>query len=74
MDTGQGAPWVSAAVQGGGGVQNEYTYLGVRVHATKGLAGASDALVASGCKAMHALLTRCRRSILTQLDIKTQKI
>ena len=53
-------------------VQNEYTYLGVRVHATKGLAGASDALAASGCKAMHALLTQCRRANLTQLDIKTR--
>lgn len=53
-------------------VQNEYVYLGVRMHATKGLAGASDALAVSGCKAMHALLTQCRRANLTQIDIKTR--
>jgi sorting nexin-29 len=53
-------------------VQTEYMYLGVRVHATKGLAGASDALAASGSKAMHALLTQCRRANLTQTDIKTR--
>jgi sorting nexin-29 len=51
-------------------VQREYTYLGVRLHDTRGLAYASDALAASGSKAMHALLTRCRRSNLTQFDIK----
>jgi hypothetical protein len=32
--------------------------------------GASDALAVSGSKAMHAMLTRCRRSCLTQFDIK----
>ena len=53
-------------------VQMEYTYLGVRAHATRGFAGAADALAASGCKAMHALLTQCRRSNLTQVDIKTR--
>jgi sorting nexin-29 len=50
--------------------QREYVYLGVRLHETRGLAGASDALAASGSKAMHALLARCRRSNLTQFDIK----
>lgn len=53
-------------------IQDEYTYLGVRVHATKGLRGAADALAASGFKAMHALLTQCRRANLTQVDIKTR--
>jgi sorting nexin-29 len=50
--------------------QSEYVYLGVRVHETRGLLGASDALAVSGSKAMHAMLTRCRRSCLTQFDIK----
>jgi sorting nexin-29 len=50
--------------------QSQYVYLGVRLHETRGLAGASDALAASGSKAMHALLARCRRSNLTQFDIK----
>lgn len=53
-------------------VQHEYIYLGVRLHDTRGLAGASDALAASGSKAMHAVLTRCRRADLTQFDIKTR--
>jgi hypothetical protein len=51
-------------------VQREHTYLGVRLHDTRGLAYASDTLAASGSKAMHALLTRCRRANLTQFDIK----
>jgi hypothetical protein len=51
-------------------VQRENTYLGVRLHDTQGLAYASDALAASGSKAMHALLTRCRRVNLTQFNIK----
>lgn len=38
----------------------------------RGLAGAGDALAAAGSKAMHALLTRCRRANLTQFDIKTR--
>jgi len=50
--------------------QSEYVYLGVRVHETRGLMGASDALAVSGSKAMHAMLTKCRRSCLTQFDIK----
>jgi hypothetical protein len=41
-------------------VQRVYTYLGVRLHDTRGLAYASDAFAASGSKAKHALLTRCR--------------
>lgn len=51
-------------------VQREYTYLGVRVHETRGLAGAGAGLAASGSKAMHAVLSRCRKSNLTQFDIK----
>lgn len=51
-------------------LQHEYVYLGVRLHETRGLAGASDALAVSGSKAMHALLARCRRNHLTQFDIK----
>ena len=42
------------------------------MHETRGLAGAADALAASGSKAMHAVLTRCRRANLTQFDIKTR--
>jgi hypothetical protein len=42
-----------------------YVYLGVPVHETRGLMGASDALAVSGSKAMHAMLTQCRRSCLT---------
>lgn len=49
---------------------SEYVYLGVRVHATRGLLGASDALAVAGSKAMHAMLSRCRRACLTQFDIK----
>ena len=51
-------------------LQSEYVYLGVRVHATRGLLGASDALAVAGSKAMHAMLSRCRRACLTQFDIK----
>ncbi len=50
--------------------QSEYTYLGVRVHETRGLAVAGPALAAAGSKAMHAVLGRCRRANLTQFDIK----
>lgn len=50
--------------------QPSYVYLGVVLHETRGLAGASDALAASGNKAMHAVLSRCRRAHLTQFDIK----
>ena len=45
--------------------QPQYKYLGVAFHETRGLAGAADALAAAGNKAMHALLTRCRRANLT---------
>ena len=51
-------------------LQSEYVYLGVRVHETRGLLGASDALAVSGSKTMHAMLARCRRACLTQFDIK----
>jgi sorting nexin-29 len=50
--------------------QSEYTYLGVRVHETRGLANAGTALAGAGSKAMHAVLGRCRRANLTQFDIK----
>jgi sorting nexin-29 len=53
-------------------MQNHYEYLGVHVHATRGLGGAADALAASGSKAMHAVLSQCRLSNLTQVDIKTR--
>jgi len=53
-------------------LQKQYTYLGVLLHETRGLAGAADALTASGSKAMHAMLARCRRANLTQFDIKTR--
>jgi len=39
---------------------------GVLMHETHGLAGAADALPAAGSKAMHSVLTRCRRANLTQ--------
>jgi hypothetical protein len=53
-------------------LQKQYTYLGVLMHETRGLAGAADALAAAGSKAMHAVLTRCRRANLTQFDIKSR--
>ena len=52
--------------------QPQYNYLGVAFHETRGLAGAADALAAAGSKAMHALLTRCRKANLTQFDIKSR--
>jgi len=53
-------------------LQKQYVYLGVLMHETRGLAGAADALAAAASKAMHAVLTRCRRANLTQFDIKTR--
>jgi hypothetical protein len=53
-------------------VQMEYMYLGVCAHAIRGFMSAADALAASGCKAMHALLAQCHRSNLTQVDDKTR--
>jgi hypothetical protein len=47
--------------------QPQYNYLGVAFHETRGLAVAADALAAAGSKAMHALLTWCRKANLTQL-------
>ena len=52
--------------------QKQYTYLGALLHETNGLSGAADALAAAGSKAMHALLTRCRRTNLTQFDMKSR--
>jgi sorting nexin-29 len=51
-------------------VQQRYVYLGVSLHETRGILGAGEALAAAGSRAMHALLTRCRRANLTQFDIK----
>jgi hypothetical protein len=52
--------------------QPQYNYLGVAFHETRGLAVAADALAAAGSKAMHALLTLCRKANLTQFDIKSR--
>jgi hypothetical protein len=53
--------------------QPQYNYLGVAFHETRGLAVAADALAAACIKAMHALLTRCRKTNLTQFDIKSRR-
>jgi hypothetical protein len=53
-------------------MQQEYTYLGVLLHATKGLLPAAAALAASGSRAMHALLAKARKACLTQFDVKTR--
>lgn len=51
-------------------IQNSYTYLGIILHATKGLQPAMAALAASGSNAMHATLTRFRKQRITQYDMK----
>jgi hypothetical protein len=53
-------------------VQDAYTYLGVRVHATRGLRDAPAALASSGGRAMHAMMGRLRGSSLTQFNIRTR--
>jgi hypothetical protein len=50
--------------------RDSYDYLGLVVHATKGLLGALDALAASGNRAKQTLQSRCRQQRLTQFDIK----
>jgi hypothetical protein len=47
-----------------------YLYLGVVLHATKGIIGAADALAASGHRAMQVILGRCRQQCITQFDLK----
>jgi Reverse transcriptase (RNA-dependent DNA polymerase) len=47
-----------------------YKYLGLILHATKGLSGAVEALAASGHRAMNAVLGRCRQLSITQFDLK----
>ena len=47
-----------------------YTDLGCLYHATQGIKGAADALVASGRRAMSGLLTRCRKEHIVQPDFK----
>jgi hypothetical protein len=50
--------------------QDSYNYLGLLVHATKGMLGALDALAAAGNRAMQTLQSRCRQQRLTQFDVK----
>jgi hypothetical protein len=52
--------------------QQAYTYLGVVLHETRGMADAPAALAASGTRAMHALLTHARRAGVTQFDMKSR--
>lgn len=51
-------------------LRNNYAYLGLVVHATKGMVGALDALAAAGNRAMQTLQSRCRQQRLTQFDLK----
>jgi exonuclease III len=50
--------------------KDQYLYLGVLLHATQNFMGAVDALAASGDRAMHAVLGRCRQQCITQFDLK----
>ena len=50
--------------------RDNYDYLGLVVHATKGLLGAVAALAAAGNRAMQTLQSRCRQQRLTQFDLK----
>jgi hypothetical protein len=47
-----------------------YKCLGVVLHATKRMFVAVDALAASGNRAMHAILGRCRQQCITQFWFK----
>jgi hypothetical protein len=47
-----------------------YKCLGVVLHATKRMFVAADALAASGNRAMHAILGRCRQQCITQFNFK----
>ena len=51
-------------------VQDSYTYLGVRLHATQGMTSAPRLLADAGRRALHAMLGRLRQSCLSQLDIR----
>lgn len=68
---GQGCPAIDLLFEGQAvPVQDTYTYLGVRVHATRGLRDAPAALASSGGRAMHAMMGRLRGTGLSQLDIR----
>ena len=47
-----------------------YQCLGVVLHATKSLHVAAEALAASGSRAKHAVLGRCRQQCITQFNFK----
>ena len=51
-------------------ISDQYIDLGAMHHATCGIKLTRDALAASGSKAMHALLTRCRAHHIAQPDFK----
>ena len=50
--------------------KESYQSLGVVLHATKRMHVAADALAASGNRAMHAVLGRCRQQCITQFNFK----
>jgi hypothetical protein len=50
--------------------RDSYDYLGLVVHATKGLLGAVAALAVAGNRALQTLQSRCRQQRLTQFDLK----
>ena len=67
----QGSPAIHLLFEGQAvPVQDTYTYLGVCVHATRGLRDAPAALASSGGRAMHAMLGRLRGTGLSQFDIR----
>jgi hypothetical protein len=51
-------------------VQEEYTYLGVTLYATKGFAHAHQHMAASGRSALFSMIRRCRTHYLNQFDIR----
>lgn len=51
-------------------VSDQYVDLGILHRATQGIKPACDALAATGSKAMHALLSKCRQHYLVQPDFK----
>jgi hypothetical protein len=51
-------------------IQDSYRYLGLVLHATKSISVSAEALAPSGTRAMHALLGKCKRSCITQFDMK----
>jgi Reverse transcriptase (RNA-dependent DNA polymerase) len=50
--------------------KEQHLCLGVILHATKNLHVAAEALAASGSRAKHAVLGRCRQQCITQFDFK----